>query len=134
MAGDVPMVLRLQRKPGVVGPQTINPSLRVDVHVPLRSPEKMGYESVGVIEKQGTTTLEITELPIKKWTEDYKVSVLQAMLSTEGPGSGQIEDFKEPLGGCCKAFTCSLVSTCHSISFVGFSEMILVDVMPHPAT
>lgn len=53
------------------------------VWVCLRSPEKLGYESVGVIEKpppesfisldadrHGATTLEITELPIKKWTED----------------------------------------------------------------
>eukprot|EP00913_Durusdinium_trenchii_P024115 g22648.t1 len=38
------------------------------------SPEKLGYES---------------------WAKDYKVAVLQAMLSTEGPGSGQIEDFKD---------------------------------------
>ncbi|CAE7162205.1 TOP2A [Symbiodinium pilosum] len=60
-----------------------------------RSPDKVGYESVGVIEKRGPTTLEITELPIKKWTQDYKEAVLQPMLSTDGPGTGQIEDFKE---------------------------------------
>eukprot|EP00930_Biecheleria_cincta_P055333 TRINITY_DN41660_c0_g1_i1.p1 TRINITY_DN41660_c0_g1~~TRINITY_DN41660_c0_g1_i1.p1 ORF type:complete len:1305 (-),score=290.22 TRINITY_DN41660_c0_g1_i1:447-4361(-) len=59
------------------------------------SSDKVGYDVVGVIEKRGPTTLEITELPIKKWTQDYKETVLQAMLSTEGPGSGQIEDFKE---------------------------------------
>ncbi|CAE7561257.1 top2 [Symbiodinium natans] len=59
------------------------------------SPDKVGYESVGVIEKRGPTTLEITELPIRKWTQDYKEGVLQPMLSTDGPGTGQIEDFKE---------------------------------------
>jgi len=59
------------------------------------SPDKVGYDTVGVVEKRGPTTLEITELPIKKWTQDYKEAVLQAMLSTEGPGTGQIEDFKE---------------------------------------
>eukprot|EP00931_Biecheleriopsis_adriatica_P065490 TRINITY_DN40011_c0_g1_i1.p1 TRINITY_DN40011_c0_g1~~TRINITY_DN40011_c0_g1_i1.p1 ORF type:complete len:1312 (+),score=354.61 TRINITY_DN40011_c0_g1_i1:417-3938(+) len=59
------------------------------------SADKVGYDVVGVIEKRGPNTLEITELPIKKWTQDYKETVLQAMVSTEGPGSGQIEDFKE---------------------------------------
>ncbi|CAE8717715.1 unnamed protein product, partial [Polarella glacialis] len=57
--------------------------------------DKVGYDVIGVIEKRGPTTLEITELPVKKWTQDYKEAVLQAMLSTDGPGSGQIEDFKE---------------------------------------
>jgi len=59
------------------------------------SSDRVGYDVVGVIEKRGPTTLEVTELPVKKWTQDYKESVLQAMLSTDGPGSGQIEDFKE---------------------------------------
>lgn len=59
------------------------------------SADKESYECVGVIEKRNATTLEITELPIRRWTSDYKESVLEAMLSTEGPGSGMIEDFKE---------------------------------------
>merc|ERR1719424_1736913 len=61
----------------------------------LRSAEKMdSFELVGVIEKRGPTTLEITELPVKKWTQDYK-EFLQTLLPTEGSGSGLIEDFKE---------------------------------------
>jgi len=61
----------------------------------VRSAEKMeSFDLVGVIEKLGPTTLEITELPVKKWTQDYK-EYLQSLLPTEGPGSGQIEDFKE---------------------------------------
>lgn len=56
--------------------------------------DKDGYECIGIIEKRGPATLEITELPVKKTTQDYK-EMLQGMLSTEGVGSGQIEDFKE---------------------------------------
>mmetsp|Transcript_21318 Transcript_21318/g.45361 ORF Transcript_21318/g.45361 Transcript_21318/m.45361 type:complete len:1306 (+) Transcript_21318:68-3985(+) len=58
------------------------------------SVEKDGWEVVGVIDKRGPTTLEISELPIRRWTQDYK-ETLQSMLSTDGPGTGQIEDFKE---------------------------------------
>eukprot|EP00927_Polykrikos_kofoidii_P034300 TRINITY_DN29120_c0_g1_i1.p1 TRINITY_DN29120_c0_g1~~TRINITY_DN29120_c0_g1_i1.p1 ORF type:complete len:1271 (-),score=344.83 TRINITY_DN29120_c0_g1_i1:123-3935(-) len=58
------------------------------------SVDKDGYEIVGVIEKRGPTSLEITELPVRRWTQDYK-EFLQGMLSTEGPGTGQIEDMKE---------------------------------------
>jgi len=61
----------------------------------VRSADKMeSFDNVGVIEKRGPTSLEITELPIKKWTQDYK-EFLQGLLPTEGPGSGEIEDFKE---------------------------------------
>merc|ERR1712217_701359 len=49
---------------------------------------------MGVIEKRGPTTIEITELPIRKWTQDYK-ETLQGMMSSDGVGSGQIEDVKE---------------------------------------
>ena len=35
----------------------------------------------------------------------YFIKVLQAMLSTEGPGSGQIEDFKERLSEARKIQT-----------------------------
>lgn len=58
------------------------------------SPDKEGYEIVGVIEKRGPTTIEVSELPVRKWTQDYK-EMLQGMISTEGPGSGQIEDLRE---------------------------------------
>jgi len=60
----------------------------------MPSAEKDAYDVGGVINKRGPTTLEVTELPVKKWTQDYK-EFLQSMISTDGPGSGQIEDFKE---------------------------------------
>eukprot|EP00929_Paragymnodinium_shiwhaense_P049118 TRINITY_DN24798_c0_g1_i1.p1 TRINITY_DN24798_c0_g1~~TRINITY_DN24798_c0_g1_i1.p1 ORF type:complete len:1288 (+),score=381.44 TRINITY_DN24798_c0_g1_i1:105-3968(+) len=52
-----------------------------------------GYEIIGVIEKKSSTTLEITELPVRKWTQDYK-ETLQGMLPS-GDDRGQIQDFKE---------------------------------------
>jgi len=61
----------------------------------LPSLEKDSYEFTGNIEKRSATTLEITELPVRKWTQDFK-ELLQSMLPfAEGQGSGTIEDFKE---------------------------------------
>ena len=36
--------------------------------------------SYGCISRLGPTTLEITELPIRTWTQSYKESVLEPML------------------------------------------------------
>eukprot|EP00971_Amphidinium_carterae_P157260 3117599-Amphidinium_carterae.1 len=38
----------------------------------LPSLEKDSYEFTGNIEKRSATTLEITELPVRKWTQDFK--------------------------------------------------------------
>ena len=46
------------------------------VHV---EPQK--YMSYGCISRLGPTTLEITELPIRSWTQSYKESVLEPMLT-----------------------------------------------------
>jgi DNA topoisomerase II len=41
---------------------------------------KAGYITEGIIERTGPETVEITELPIKKWTQDYKV-MLEVLLT-----------------------------------------------------
>uniref|UniRef100_A0A8C9GX84 DNA topoisomerase 2 n=1 Tax=Piliocolobus tephrosceles TaxID=591936 RepID=A0A8C9GX84_9PRIM len=43
---------------------------------------KTGYDSIGIITKIDDETLEITELPIKKWTQDYK-EFLEELLTDE---------------------------------------------------
>ncbi|VWU52190.1 DNA topoisomerase 2, putative, partial [Hepatocystis sp. ex Piliocolobus tephrosceles] len=43
---------------------------------------KTGYDSVGIINKIDDETLEITELPIKRWTQDYK-EFLEELLTDE---------------------------------------------------
>lgn len=43
------------------------------------------YEVVGVASKINDTTVEITELPIHKWTQSYKAE-LEAMIGDKGDG------------------------------------------------
>jgi len=59
----------------------------------LPSDNRQGYDVVGVVDKVDSTTLEISELPVRKWTQDYK-EFLQGLLG-DGDGSGKIQDFKE---------------------------------------
>lgn len=58
------------------------------------APDKDSFEFIGVVEKRSSTMLEITELPIRRWTQDFK-EFLQSLLDAEGKGAAQIEDFKE---------------------------------------
>jgi DNA topoisomerase-2 len=53
-----------------------------------------GYEVRGRIERVDETTLSITELQIKKWTQDYK-QFLETMLVGDGKNPAEIKDFKE---------------------------------------
>jgi len=48
----------------------------------------------GKVEVTGEDTIEITELPLRKWTRDYK-SMLETMVAAEKDGEGEIEDIKE---------------------------------------
>lgn len=48
----------------------------------------------GKIERTNDSTLLITELPVNKWTQDYK-SVLEGMVSGTDKSPGEITDFKE---------------------------------------
>ena len=43
--------------------------------------EPQKYMVYGCISRLGPTTLEITELPIRTWTQSYKESVLEPMLT-----------------------------------------------------
>ena len=48
----------------------------------------------GKIERTSDTTLAITELPIRKWTQDYK-SFLDGMAKGSDKHQGEISDFQE---------------------------------------
>jgi DNA topoisomerase-2 len=48
----------------------------------------------GKIERKDDTTLLITELPIGRWTQDYK-AILEGMVSGTDKNPGEISDFKE---------------------------------------
>ncbi|CAD2106595.1 DNA topoisomerase 2, putative [Plasmodium vinckei] len=48
----------------------------------IESNGKSGYETIGIINKIDDETLEITELPIKRWTQDYK-EFLEELLTDE---------------------------------------------------
>ncbi|KAF9242373.1 DNA topoisomerase [Melanogaster broomeanus] len=50
------------------------------------------YDVTGVVRKINDTTVEITELPIHKWTQTYKAE-LEAMIGEKG--DGVIKDYKE---------------------------------------
>lgn len=47
------------------------------------------YQSIGTIQRVGTTKLEITELPVRVWTEDYKKFLYKLVLD------GSIKEVKE---------------------------------------
>lgn len=62
---------------------------------PNADTEKGGFEVAGVVKKISNNQIDITELPIKKWTQDYK-EFLSKMTEAEGDGArGKIDDFKE---------------------------------------
>ena len=52
------------------------------------------YTVYGKIERTDDETLLITELPIKKWTQDYKV-MLESMMTGDDKKPAEITDFKE---------------------------------------
>lgn len=56
--------------------------------------EKGGFEVAGVVKKISNNQIDVTELPIKKWTQDYK-EFLSKMTEAEGDSRGRIDDFKE---------------------------------------
>ena len=56
---------------------------------------KQGYESIGVVHKTSETTLVITELPVKRWTQDYKEFLLSLLPKPVEGSSGRIQEFTE---------------------------------------
>ncbi|XP_065897461.1 DNA topoisomerase 2-alpha-like isoform X2 [Dysidea avara] len=53
------------------------------------------YINYGCISRLGPTTLEITELPLRTWTQGYKESVLEPMLLGSEKSPPFISDYKE---------------------------------------
>mmetsp|Transcript_35793 Transcript_35793/g.64661 ORF Transcript_35793/g.64661 Transcript_35793/m.64661 type:complete len:1405 (+) Transcript_35793:113-4327(+) len=63
--------------------------------VPQKDAEKGGYEAVGIATKTSPNTIDVTELPIKRWTQDQK-EFLAKLTEAEGDNAkGRIDDFKE---------------------------------------
>eukprot|EP00923_Selenidium_pygospionis_P034441 GHVN01060043.1.p1 GENE.GHVN01060043.1~~GHVN01060043.1.p1 ORF type:complete len:1130 (+),score=219.16 GHVN01060043.1:4464-7853(+) len=60
-----------------------------------RNDKNSGFESVGLCEKIDDETVEITELPVKKWTEDFKTAV-EGMCPdpTDATNPGVILDYR----------------------------------------
>ena len=48
--------------------------------------ERGSYQSYGTLSKLDDTTLHISELPLRKWTQDYKETVLEPLLQGDGKG------------------------------------------------
>mmetsp|Transcript_46514 Transcript_46514/g.101189 ORF Transcript_46514/g.101189 Transcript_46514/m.101189 type:complete len:590 (+) Transcript_46514:3-1772(+) len=57
--------------------------------------EKGKYECVGVHHKTSSTMLQITELPLKKWTQDYKEFLHTLLPGSEKRGKLQVHDVRE---------------------------------------
>eukprot|EP00434_Breviolum_minutum_P014203 symbB.v1.2.012523.t2/scaffold852.1/size193270/1 len=53
------------------------------------------YETFGVVQRRGLTRLEITELPLRRWTQDYKEWILDQMVSGDGSQRGLVSEFRE---------------------------------------
>lgn len=64
--------------------------------VQSESEEKNGYEVGGVVKKSSPTSIEVTELPVRRWTQDYK-EFLTKLVDADGEGAkgSRIEDFAE---------------------------------------
>jgi DNA topoisomerase-2 len=62
----------------------------------IENPRKPGsYEIIGKIERTEDETLLITELPVKTWTQDYKVFLEKMTIAEKKEDEIEISDFKE---------------------------------------
>ena len=52
------------------------------------------YDVTGIVNKIDDTTVEITELPIHKWTQSYKQE-LESMMGEKGDGPVKVRDFAQ---------------------------------------
>mmetsp|Transcript_45949 Transcript_45949/g.114219 ORF Transcript_45949/g.114219 Transcript_45949/m.114219 type:complete len:792 (-) Transcript_45949:615-2990(-) len=55
----------------------------------MKKNSKGGYDSIGTINKIDDTTVEITELPVKKWTQDYKEWLEKQLPQDDSNGKGK---------------------------------------------
>eukprot|EP00929_Paragymnodinium_shiwhaense_P100316 TRINITY_DN6255_c0_g2_i1.p1 TRINITY_DN6255_c0_g2~~TRINITY_DN6255_c0_g2_i1.p1 ORF type:complete len:2100 (+),score=564.25 TRINITY_DN6255_c0_g2_i1:317-6616(+) len=53
------------------------------------------YESVGVITRKGRTRVEVTELPVRRWTQDYKDWLLEQLPQSGAEKRASIVEFRE---------------------------------------
>ncbi|PFH54688.1 hypothetical protein AMATHDRAFT_83127, partial [Amanita thiersii Skay4041] len=60
----------------------------------IRQTSKQKYDVHGIVRKIDDTTVEITELPIHRWTQNYKAE-LESMIGVEKDKEGLIKDYKE---------------------------------------
>ncbi|KAF8641179.1 hypothetical protein AX17_000814 [Amanita inopinata Kibby_2008] len=60
----------------------------------IKPSSKQKYDVYGTARTLDDTTVEITELPVHKWTQNYKVE-LEAMMVGEKDKDGMIKDYKE---------------------------------------
>lgn len=65
------------------------------------------YTVCGKVEQLDPNTVLITELPLKKWTQDYK-EMLEAMMVTKGSEPAFVSDFKEHHTDTTVSFTVTL--------------------------
>ena len=75
-------------------------------HRPLCQSQTISKPSLQVNE----TTLEITELPIRRWTQDYK-EFLETLIKPEDKGAALLTDYREHHSGSHVHFTLQ-VSLC----------------------
>jgi DNA topoisomerase II len=52
------------------------------------------FETIGVARQRGMTRIEVTELPVRRWTQDYKEWLLEQLASSEGKRS-TLTEFRE---------------------------------------
>merc|ERR1712232_322815 len=57
--------------------------------------EEGKFDVIGVVEKKDDRHLEITEIPIRKWTQDYKEFLEGLMPDSKDGGKHVIDDFRE---------------------------------------
>lgn len=79
----------------VITSETKNPSLSLQKIIPETGSRAGSYIIRGKIERTNDTTLLITELPLNKWTQDYKAGVLESMMTGTDKSPSEISDFKE---------------------------------------
>ncbi|KAM6498312.1 DNA topoisomerase, type IIA-like domain containing protein [Amanita muscaria] len=60
----------------------------------IKPSSKQKYEVYGIASKVDDTTIEITELPIHKWTQNYKAE-LESMMVGEKEKEGVVKEYKE---------------------------------------
>ncbi|KAJ7031541.1 DNA topoisomerase II [Mycena alexandri] len=60
----------------------------------IKPTAKNKYDVFGVVKKLDATTVEITELPIHKWTTNYKIE-LEAMIAGKDNEPGTIKEYRE---------------------------------------